>query len=207
MRASGMITGMRRDETSAAILAGGRARRFEGRDKSRLVVDGTPIIVRQLAVLQLVAREVIIVAPDASRFADLSVPVRADVVPGAGALGGILTALETARFPFVLVVACDLPFLVPDLLSRLVERAADADGAWIRSARGVEPLVACYARAGAPAIRRAVEAGQLKAANLAEVLRMNDVSEVEVAEFGDPARLLANLNTPDDYRRIQYPVS
>jgi molybdopterin-guanine dinucleotide biosynthesis protein A len=198
---------MRRDETSAAILAGGRARRFDGRDKSRLVVDGASIIVRQLAVLQPVAHEVFIVASDASRFADLSVPVRADVVPGAGALGGILTAIETAQAPFVLVVACDLPFLVPPLLSLVVDRAAGADGAWIRSVRGVEPLIACYAKTAAPEVRRAVEAGNLKAANLAEVLRMNEVSEQEVTLFGNPTRLLANVNTPDDYRRIQYPVS
>lgn len=198
---------MRRDKTSAAILAGGRARRFGGLDKSRLVVDGTPIIVRQLAVLQLVAREVVVVASGAPRFADLSVTVHADVVPGAGALGGILTAVETARSPFVLVVACDLPFLEPDLLARLVDRAAGADGAWIRSARGVEPLIACYTQTAAPRIRGAVEAGRLKAADLGEVLRMREVSEQEVAAFGDPARLLANLNTPDDYRRIQYPAS
>ena len=202
-----MITGMRRDETSAAILAGGRARRFGGRDKSRLVVDGVPIIVRQLAVLQLGAREVFVVASDASRFADVSVNVRADVVPESGALGGILTAVETAGSPFILVVACDMPFLDPNLLGRLVERAAEADGAWIRSARGVEPLIACYTQAAAPRIRRAVAAGHLKAADLGSVLQMREVSEQEVSEFGDPARLLANLNTPDDYRRIQYPVS
>ena len=198
---------MRRDETSAAILAGGRARRFGGLDKSRLVVDGTPIIVRQLAVLQVVAREVFVVASESSRFADLSVPVRADVVPDAGALGGILTAVETAASPFVLVVACDLPFLQADLLGMLVDRAARADGAWIRSERGVEPLIACYTRGSAPRIRRAVEAGHLKAADLGDVLQMQEVTEQETAAFGDPARLLANLNTPDDYRRIQYPVS
>ena len=201
------MTGMRRDETSAAILAGGRARRFGGLDKSRLVVDGAPIIVRQLTLLQRVAREVFIDAGEASRFADLSVPVHADVVPGAGALGGILTAVETAQAASVLVLGCDLPFLEAGLLSLIVERAAEADGAWVRTSRGVEPLIACYKKTAAPRIRRAVEAGHLKAGDLGGVIRMNEVGEEEVAAFGDPSRLLANLNTPDDYRRVQYPVS
>jgi molybdopterin-guanine dinucleotide biosynthesis protein A len=36
---------------SAAILAGGRASRFGGRDKSALVVEGQPILDRPLAAL------------------------------------------------------------------------------------------------------------------------------------------------------------
>ena len=59
------------DSTSAAILAGGQARRFGGQDKSRLVVHGRSIIVRQVEVLQRVADEVFVVARDPERFADL----------------------------------------------------------------------------------------------------------------------------------------
>ena len=118
--------------TSAAILAGGQARRFGGRDKSRLVVEGRPIIVRQLEVLQRVAHDIFIVGPRADRFADLGLPVYADLIPGHGALGGLYTALEVARNDAVLVVACDLPFLDAGLLARLVERSAGHDGAWVR---------------------------------------------------------------------------
>jgi len=38
---------------TAAILAGGRARRLGGRDKSRLVIGGRTILERQLDVLRL----------------------------------------------------------------------------------------------------------------------------------------------------------
>ena len=46
---------------TAAILAGGRARRFGGRDKSGLVVDGRSILERQLDELARVARDIVVV--------------------------------------------------------------------------------------------------------------------------------------------------
>ena len=75
-----------RPDIAAAILAGGRARRFGGRDKSRLVVGGRTIIVRQLEILQQVAREVFVVGPTDGRFDDLGVAVHADVIADGGAL-------------------------------------------------------------------------------------------------------------------------
>jgi molybdopterin-guanine dinucleotide biosynthesis protein A len=71
----------------------------------------------------------------------------------------------------VIVVACDL------LSARASPAApglsADVDGAWIRGTR-VEPLLACYRAAAAPRLRQAIDAGRLKAADLAEVLQCGD---------------------------------
>lgn len=187
---------------AAAILAGGQARRFGGRDKSRLVIDGRTIIVRQLDVLQRVASQLFIVAPDAGRYGDLGVPVYPDVIPASGPMGGLATALERAQAPRVLVLACDLPFLEVPLLAALAEAAQDGDGAWARSARGVEPLVACYRRSARGVVRGAILAGRLGLTDLRAVLRLRTVDVESVAPArGD--RLLANVNTPADYDRLQ----
>jgi len=188
---------------AAAIIAGGEARRLGGRDKSRLLVEGRPIIVRQVDVLQRVASEVFIVAPDPSRFADLGLPVRPDVVPGLGTLGGIHTALETTDADLVLVVACDLPFLHEGVLARLTTLAAGHDGAWVRTPRGAEPLLACYTRRALGPIRDRIAARALKAADLGGVLRMAELGPDELGVFGPIDRLLTNINTPEDYARVQ----
>jgi molybdopterin-guanine dinucleotide biosynthesis protein A len=190
--------------TTAAILAGGQARRFDGRDKSRLIVEGRTIIMRQVEILQTVATEVVIVAADRVRYRDLGLPVYPDRVSGAGALGGIYTALEVSGHDAVLVVACDLPYLHSGLLQRLVERSAGADGAWVRSPRGVEPLLACYRRHTAALVRQQIERGHLKAADLGAILRMSEVGLDELEAFGPADRLLTNINTPADYARVQY---
>lgn len=189
--------------TAGAILAGGQARRFGGRDKSRLIVGGRPIIERQVELLRSVTDEVFLVGHDPARYADLALPVYADRVSGAGALGGILTALDSTRADRVLVLACDMPFLVEGLLRLLLARAESGDGAWIRTTRGPEPLVACYRQSARDAIHAAVTAGQFKAAALADHLALAELSEQDIAVFGPVETLLANLNTPEDFARVQ----
>ena len=189
-------------DVAAAILAGGRARRFGGRDKSRLLVDGRSIINRQLEVLQQLANQIFIVAPDADRFVDLRLPVYPDLVADAGALGGIYTALETAAAGRVITVACDLPFLDARLLAHLVQLSNGHDGAWICTAKGPEPLLACYQRRARIAIKARLDQGQFKAADLASVLDIAALDTVELERFGPPDRLLANINSPDDYERL-----
>jgi molybdopterin-guanine dinucleotide biosynthesis protein A len=155
-------------------------------------------------VLQQVASECFVVAPDADRFADLALPVYPDRVENAGALGGLYTALDAATRDVVIVVACDQPFLDARLLEALVARAAGADGAWVRTTRGVEPLLACYRRDARHRILAAIGRGDLKAGHLGTVLHMADVTEAEIDVFGSADDLLANINTPDDYARVQY---
>ena len=188
---------------SAAILAGGKARRFGGRDKSRLVVEGLPIIVRQVQVLTRVARPVFVVAPHADRFGDLGLEVHPDLIPDIGAIGGLYTALERSPQEAVIVVACDQPFLEEEVLRRLVELTDDADGAWLRTPRGIEPLIACYRRQAVGTIRQQIDAGRHKLADLEHVLNMRVLAARDVMTEAAIDRLTANINTPDDYARIQ----
>jgi len=188
---------------AGAILAGGKARRFGGQDKARLIVQGRSIIERQVELLRAVTDDVFLVGHDPLRFADLGLPVFPDRVSGAGAVGGILTALESTPAERVLVIACDMPFLVAGLLRALLGRAESGDGAWVRTARGPEPLVACYRQQARDRIREAVESGQLKAADLNRRLTMQELTEQDVSAFGPVEQLLANVNTPEDYLRVQ----
>lgn len=190
-------------DVAAAILAGGRARRFGGRDKSRLLVHGRSIINRQMDVLQQLTTEIFIVAPDAARFADLPLPVHADRLAGAGVLGGLHTALEVARADRVIAIACDLPFLHAGLLARLIELANGHDGAWVRTPRGPEPMLACYRRSARARIRREIEGGRLKASDLGAVLDIAELGLADIECFGPVDRLLANVNTPEDYDRLK----
>lgn len=188
---------------TGAIIAGGRARRLGGRDKTQLVVGGRSIITRQIALLRRVADEVLLVGDYPERAPLPGLRTHRDILPGLGPIGGLHTALELAAGDRVLVIACDLPFLEASLLERLFELAADADAAWVRTAGGVEPLVACYQRAVRDRVRAAIDTGQLKLADLSSVMRVAELDETELRRYGDPARLLTNVNTPADFERIQ----
>jgi molybdopterin-guanine dinucleotide biosynthesis protein A len=194
---------MTRSTPSAAILVGGYGRRLGGVDKSRLIVGGRSIIVRQLDVLQRISDDIFVVGREPDRFADLGVHGVVDVVEQAGAIGGIYTAVTSARHDAVIVVGCDLPFLDQGLLDALVDLASGHDGAWVRSGRGIEPLFACYRKSASARIQSRIEAGQLKAADLGASLDLAVLTGERIQAFGDPERLLANVNTPADVARIE----
>lgn len=192
-------------ERAAAIIGGGAATRFGGRDKSRLVIDGLSIINRQVAALQPLVGEIFIVASQEERFADTPWRVIPDAFPGTGVIGAIATALRATEAELVVAIACDLPFLPEALLARLIELAGGpgADAAWVRTALGPEPLVACYRTSAATAVCQAIADGQLRASALGERMVIREIGTDELRTFGTPERLLANINSPDDLSTIE----
>jgi molybdopterin-guanine dinucleotide biosynthesis protein A len=188
---------------SAAILAGGRATRFGGRDKSGLVVHGESILRRQLRELAQVAGDVLIVGRHPDRETTGTARVVDDHVPGCGPLGGLHTALTESVGAALVILACDMPYVTAPLLSHLLTLTSEADIVVPRTARGYHPLCAAYTRAClAPATRR-LGRGELQMIGLFDDLRVRVVEEDELNRFGDAARLLANVNTPDDYLGIE----
>ena len=186
----------------AAILAGGRSSRFEGRDKSALVVDGRTILDRQIDALWAVPglHKVLLVSGRAGHPRATSI---SDLRPGSGPLGGIHAALVASTADAVFVVGCDMPHVCAPLVEYLFElsRAADLVGPCTED--GYHPLCAVYTRACLEPIIRRLEARQLALVDVASDVRTRVVTADEVETFGDRHRLLANVNTPADYASVQ----
>jgi molybdopterin-guanine dinucleotide biosynthesis protein A len=155
---------------SAAILAGGRASRFGGRDKSALVVGGRSILDRQVEELAQVADDVMLVIGE-----------------------------EAARHDALLLVACDMPFITARLLGHLLALTAEANAIVPRTARGYHPLCAAYTRACQPAIAVRLDRRQLRMVDFLADVRVRVVEGAELAALGDHHRLLSNVNTPVEY--------
>lgn len=188
-----------------AILAGGRARRFGGRDKSSLLVAGRRIVERQLEALSGVASSVFVVGGAPERFEEFGLAVTPDLRPGFGPIGGLHTALTLASTPLVLVLACDLPMVDARFLSHLARSIGEADVCVPRDARGWHPLCACYAVRCLPAIAARLDAGRLKMSDaLADLLRV-EVGPDELAQFDPSGLLLSNVNTAEDYAALTRP--
>jgi len=187
------------DPISAAILAGGQARRLGGQDKSALTIGAQSILDRQLAVLRTLTTHIVIVAGDRARLTAAGVPVMADRVEGAGALGGVYTALVSASSERVLVIACDMPFLTRPFLAHLIEQSVGADAVVPRDARGLHPLCAVYASRIAPHVKTCIDRGQLRVTDALEGLSVREIGPEHLVRFDPDGRLLLNVNTPADY--------
>lgn len=197
---------------SAAILAGGQATRFGGRDKSALLVEGRTILDRQVAALAPLTDDLLIVGgPDAAqplqsraRGAESPAPYRiADIVPGCGPMGGLHAALTSARGDALLLIACDMPYVSTAFLSHLLSLAIGVDAVVPQSERGYHPLCAVYTRACLEPVAARLADRRLKMLELVGSMRTRIVPVDEIRRFGDPDRLLANVNTPADYAGLE----
>ncbi len=190
---------------TGAILAGGQARRLGGLNKAGLILQpgGASVLDRQLARLRRVVDRTIIIANDAERFGASAVPVIPDLMPGAGALGALYTAVHASGTEWTLVVACDMPFVSERLLAHLVSVGGSVDIAVPRTARGYEPLCATYSRRSASELRRLLDEQRFRLSDVAHIpdLDVHEVGRDEFETFGPEEVLFFNLNTPDDYAR------
>lgn len=193
----------RRFPCVGVILAGGGATRFGGAPKGLNLVDGVRIIDRVAGVLRDAADSLLLVANDPAASAWLpGVPCEPDVRVGDGALGGIHAALTHANGAAVLVVAWDMPHVPSALLRALRARGEEGYDAVLAesssSRRGVEPLCAWYGPACLPAITKRLDAGDRRVVSFLEDVRVSHLSAADVSQWGDPARIFFNVNTPDD---------
>ena len=191
---------------TAAILAGGRSIRFGGRDKSALVVDGRTIFDRQVSELSQIAGEILLVGGTIESGPRPGVTPIADLIPGCGPLGGVHAALSVARSERVIVVACDMPYVSAPFLAYLAGLAGEAgEFAAIvpQTERGYHPLCAVYTHAVITPIERRLAAGHFTMMDLLTDVRLRVVAAEEIARFGDPHRLLANVNTPAEHESLE----
>ena len=200
-RSAAVGTDPGRRQVRGAILAGGGATRFGGRPKGLELVGGVRIL--DLLVerfLEALGALPLLIAndPDAAAWRT-GLDVLPDIYPGAGALGGILTAVSADPAP-VVCVAWDMPFVPAPLLRRLAAELERADAVLPASGgrRGVEPMCAGYGPACESPIRSAIAAGDLRAISFHSAVRTCILPAETVAAFGDPSTLFFNVNSQDD---------
>jgi molybdopterin-guanine dinucleotide biosynthesis protein A len=183
---------------AGAVLCGGRSTRM-GADKSLLVHEGEPLVVRVAGALRAAGCRPVVAVGGAAGHLLTTVD---DLWPGEGALGGVATALghfsadDGEAVDAVAVVATDLAALRPEVIMALVAalEAGDHDVA-VAFTDQVEPLCAVWRTVLATYLRAAHQAG-LRAVHGA--FSRLDVVEVAV----DPLALL-NVNSPADLRRLR----
>ena len=174
------------------VLIGGRSSRF-GSDKALHTVDGRAMALHVADALRALADSVTLVGGPRKREL-LGLPVIPDQFPGAGPLGGILTALTNASSPWILVVACDMPKLSAAPLASLLDPAVRSSVRAVlpRTPDGrLQPLCAAYARTALGPLANAFRGGTRKVMEAVQTLPWRAI------EMEDPAPF-ANVNRPSD---------
>ncbi|HUV83660.1 MAG TPA: molybdenum cofactor guanylyltransferase [archaeon] len=196
---------------SALILAGGRGRRLGYKEKALIPIKGRTILEYNLDLLERLVDEVIIsVRDDEQKYILVEYTGERTIVideyPDVGPLAGILEGLKVAEGEYVFITACDMPFLNPEVVEMLFQRAKGHDAAipvWENEM--LEPLHAVYStRPMAIETENAIKNGDKIA--LAPIFELKDVVFVDMEDVRalDPGlRTFININTLEDMELIE----
>lgn len=114
-----MLTGV-----TGIVLAGGQSTRMK-RDKALLPLDGIPLAMRVANRLRASVDELVVVGHAGNVGALRDLPLGAadiveDLAPDQGPLMGVYTGLMRAKTPRSICVPCDMPYVQPELVDRLI---------------------------------------------------------------------------------------
>lgn len=198
------ITEINTSRVGCIVLAGGQSLRF-GQDKAAKIIGNRTLLEWVLYRLSFLNTEIIIVAaskqfcPRLGSYPQLSIVT--DIYPDKGVLGGIYTGLKISRFFYILVVACDMPFLNQDLLRYMILVSAGFDLVVPRLGDMIEPLHAIYSKNCLDPIESLLKRSSLSPRGLFNLVRTRYVEAEEINQF-DPEHLsFLNINTEADLEK------
>ena len=161
-----------------------------GTAKATLLVDGEPLASRAARLLAEVCDPVLEVGPGYSGLATVDEPE-----PGRGPLAALVagSAAVGTGTP-VLLLACDLPFVTLELLTRLVESPGDGTVVPVDRDGIVQPVCARYSAAARDRARELLADGERSLRRLLDVTEVTRLVDVD-------GRALVDVDTRDDATR------
>jgi molybdopterin-guanine dinucleotide biosynthesis protein len=184
---------------SLAIQAGGASRRMGG-DKALLPFGGGTLLEWVVTHAAPSFRHAFIVAKDPIRYRHLGLPVVVDCMAESSSIIGIQSAVLSSPTDRVLCLACDMPFVTPTLLQRLVAGSAGWDAFVPRHGPFFQPLCAVYDRRVATALEDMLAVGECRIDRVFDRVRTGYL-DVDDGSFGDPEVLFLNVNRREELER------
>ena len=189
-------------DTTGIILAGGRSLRY-GKDKAFELIDGIPLIKRVLYVMEELFDEVIIITNEPDKYSFMAQRIYEDLIKGIGPIAGILTGITHMESEAGFFVACDMPFLNPDLIRYLADIRNGFDIVIPRIGKDIEPLHAIYTKDCLPFIKDSIRHKKFSIRSFFSPLSVRYVEEDELRRYDPGLTFLINTNEPEDMRRIK----
>lgn len=175
-----------------------------GTDKAFLRLGKLTLLEHAIATAKEVCDTVVLVG-DKGRLSPYGWVVQ-DKFPGQGPLAGIHAGLssESARFAN-LILSVDIPAISSRFLKYLLSKSqAGAAQVTVPCAGGhLQTLCAVYRQEFASVAQRALQEGRNKIEPLLSTMAVETIEEEELKALGFAADIFDNVNTPEDWERIQ----
>ena len=187
--------------STAIILTGGKSSRF-GQDKALIEIDGIPIVKRIHQQLLNIFSRVFIVGGNPESFSNMNLEFFSDRIEGIGALGGIYTGLIETPDPWLLAVACDMPFLDDKVIKIIIENIGNEDILCPEINKIRQPLHAVYHKSCIEKIEILKDRKDLSLPLLFENANVRFLAEESFADVDNYRQSFINFNTPEDLKKL-----
>lgn len=178
-----------------------------GGNKALLSLPGSKnvtFVEHLVSVLDMCCSEVLIVARDqvqAGEYVFHNMPVIVDETAGVGPLMGLYSGLQVISTVRALVMAVDLPFVQPALLSLLLSQPLPADTLLIPLIHNIpQVLLGIYPRSILPIVKEQLQRGRRDVRCLLELIPVKYVEEAQLLQVDPELRSFVNINTPQDLK-------
>lgn len=196
--------------TAGIVLCGGQSKRM-GRPKAWLPFAGEVMLPRVVRLLGEAVSPIVVVAAPEQELPPLAadVAVVRDEEKGRGPLQGLAAGLAALRgkADAAYLSSCDVPFLRPALVNRLIGLLGDHAICVPRVGDYYHPLAAVYRIDVIDAVNRLLGENRLRPFFLFEAVPTRVVEAAELADVDPTFQTLRNLNTPEDYEAALREVS
>jgi len=180
---------------SAAVLAGGKSKRF-GTDKALYLYKNKTLLGWVLDSFRNVDDKFIVANND---YANFAVKVYPDIISSKGPVTGIYTALHYAKNDWLAVAACDMPFLTSEFWQSLYEYADGCQAVAIKTGAGLEPLAAFYNTSIRQLIKSQLEK---KEYSVQKLLARLELKAVDISQINQDPKVLSNFNYLKDFQDL-----
>jgi molybdopterin-guanine dinucleotide biosynthesis protein A len=196
--------------TGGIVLCGGRSSRM-GRPKAWLPFGGELMLQRVVRALREVVDPIVVVAAPGQDVPPLpaAVEIVRDEVEGRGPLAGLsagLAALE-GKAEAAYLSSCDVPFLKPEFVRRVVQLLGDSSIAVPHVGGYHHPLAAVYHVSVLPHVRQLLAADRLRPRDLFDRAATRVIEPHEFADVDPDCRSLRNLNTWAEYEAARREIA
>ena len=187
---------------TVVLLAGGKSRRM-GTDKLLLPQREGTVLDQAVRRFSAVFDRVCVSVAKADSYPEIRAEHVVDEYPGCGPMAGVHAGLKRCGDDGVFVAAADLPLSDPGAALRIIERCpADAEICVPTGPDGrPEPLFGYYRASVLPRAEELLRAGKYRMRDLLAACVTRFLTPEETEDILDAAGF-ANMNTPEDYRRL-----
>ena len=188
---------------SASVLAGGKNRRMDFKNKSFLVYKQhffLDLILTQLNSFE----EVFISVRDPERYKNYNYPLIKDEILDIGPLGGLHTSLKYCKNDYLFICATDMPLIKKELVDFMLEfLTSEYDCFVIQSSGKIHPLCGIYRKSVIPTIENMIKKKNYK---LTDLLKQSKTKYIQLKYSCFDESVIANINTKFELLKLKKPA-